>query len=185
MTQDSQLQEAVLAEFHWEPSVTAARVRGVRAVAQEITVELPVHTRRSDEDIARAALDRIAWEGSLPADAIKVKVEEGWVTLSGEVPWNYQRFDAEQVIHGLHGVVNVSNKITIAPTVNAGEIDRDIGRALKRGWLDESTIRVSAVDGQVTLHGTVHTPAEKWIAASTAWGALGTKAVVNDLVVAG
>lgn len=215
MTRDSQLQEAVLAEFQWEPSITAAhigvtakdgvvtltghvpsyieksaaeraaaRVHGVRGVAQEIVVELPVQTRRSDEDIARAALDRIAWEASLPDDAIRVKVEGGWVTLSGEVGWNYERFNAEQVVHGLHGVVGVTNQVTIRPTVNVGEIDRDIGRALDRSWLDASTIRVSAVNGKVTLQGTVHTPAEKRIAATTAWGARGTTDVENDLVVA-
>ncbi len=119
---DDQLQQAVLAELSWEPSVTAAhigvtakdgvvtltghvesfaqkhaaeaaarRVRGVDAVAEEIEVRLPVDTRRSDEDIAAAAIDRLAWDVSIPRDAVQVTVEQGWLTLSGEVDRHYQQ----------------------------------------------------------------------------------------------
>jgi len=216
MSNDRQLQEAVLAEFLWEPSVTAAhigvtanagvvtltghvpnyleksaaehaaaRVRGVKAVAQEIEVRLPVQTHRSDEDIARAALDRIAWEVSIPDDAVKIKVEEGWVTLSGEVGWHYQRDAAERVIRGLRGVVGISNMTTIKPRVNVTNIGHDIGTALHRSWFDPSTIRVTAEGGTVTLHGTVHTPSDKWKASTTAWGSPGTTMVENDLIVVG
>ena len=216
MTQDRQLQEAVLAEFLWEPSVTAAhigvtadhgvvtltghvpsylekhaaeqaasRVKGVMGVAQEIEVLLPVQTERSDEDIARAALDRIAWETTVPADAVKVEVEDGWITLTGEVEWHYQRDAAENMIRGLRGVVGITNLTTIKPHPNAVNIGHDIGTALHRSWFDPSTIQVSAIGGKVTLHGTVHTPADKWKAATTAWGSPGTMEVENDLVVVG
>ena len=216
MSQDRQLQEAVLAEFLWEPSVTAAhigvavhegvvtltghvpsyfeksaaeraaaRVRGVKAVAQEIEVRLPVQTARSDEDIARAALDRIAWEVSVPDDLVKVKVEEGWVTLSGEVNWQYQRQAAERVIHGLRGVVGITNMTTIKPRPNVHNIEHDIGTALHRSWFDPSTVAVSAEGGRVKLMGTVHTPGDKWKAATTAWASPGTTDVENDLLVVG
>jgi osmotically-inducible protein OsmY len=216
MSQDRLLQEAVLAEFLWEPSVTAAhigvtvdhgvvtltghvpdyfqksaaekaaaRVKGVRAVAQEIEVLLPVQTERSDEAIARAALDRIAWEVAVPADAIKLTVEHGWVTLTGQVEWYYQKESAENVIRGLRGVLGITNLATIKPRVNVANIGHDIGTALHRSWFDPSTIDVSADGGKVILKGTVHTPADKWKAATTAWGAPGTIEVENDLVIVG
>ena len=216
MTEDRQLQEAVLAEFLWEPSVTAAhigvtadhgvvtltghvpsyvekraaehaaaRVRGVKGVAQEIEVQLPVQTERTDENIAHAALDRFVWETSVPADAIKLEVEDGWITLTGQVEWHYQKDTAENLIRGLLGVVGITNLVTIKPRPNAVNIGHDIGTALHRSWFDPSTIQVSAVGGKVTLHGTVRTPADKWKAATTAWGSPGTVEVENDLVVVG
>lgn len=216
MSQDRQLQEAVLAEFLWEPSVTAAhigvtahdgvitltghvpsyieksaaeraaaRVRGVKAVAQEIEVQLPVETQRSDENIALAAIDRIGWEASVPVDAVKVKVEGGWITLTGEVEWHYQRDSAENVVRGLRGVVGITNMTTVRMRPNVVNIGHDIGTALHRSWFDPSTIDVSAIGGKVTLRGTVHTPADKWKAATTAWGSPGTVDVENDLIVVG
>ena len=163
----------------------ASRVRGVKAIAQEIEVRLPVQTERSDEDIARAAVDRIAWEVSIPANLVKIKVEEGWVTLTGELEWHYQRDAAEDVIRGLRGVVGISNETTIKPRVNVANIGHDIGSALHRSWFDPSTIDVSAIGGKVTLKGTVHTPGDKWKAATTAWGSPGTTAVDNELLVVG
>ncbi len=216
MSQDRELQTAVLAEFEWEPSVNgahigvtanhgvitltghvptylaklaaekaAARVRGVRAVALEIEVLLPVQTDRSDEEIARAALDRIAWEVSVPADAVKLEVEDGWITLTGEVEWHFQKDSAETVIRGLRGVIGITNLITLAPHVNIADISHDIDSALHRSWFDHSTIAVSASGGRVTLKGTVATPADKWTAATTAWGSPGITEVENDLVVTG
>lgn len=214
MSQDRLLQEAVLAEFLWEPSITAAhigvtaedgvvtltgqvptyyekhaaekaaaRVRGVKAVALELEVRLPVQTERTDEDIAHAAIDRLAWEVTVPRDAIRVEVEKGWVTLTGEVEWHYQQDTAEAVIRGLHGVIGVSNRTTIKTRVNTTNLGHDISAALHRSWFDPTTIYVSADGGKVKLTGTVHTPGDRWTAGSTAWGAPGTTAVENDLVV--
>ncbi|WP_293881325.1 BON domain-containing protein [Sphingomonas sp.] len=216
MSQDRQLQEAVLAEFLWEPSITAAhigvtasdgvvtltghvptyyekhaaekaaaRVKGVKAVALELEVRLAFPTERSDEDIAHAAVDRLAWEVTVPRDAIKVQVEKGWVTLTGEVAWHYQKDAAERMIRGLHGVIGVSNQTTVKPRVNTTDIGHDIGVALHRSWFDPKTINVSADGGKVKLTGTVHTPGDRWKAASTAWGSPGTTAVENDLIVVG
>ena len=140
MSQDRQLQEAVLAEFGWEPSVNgghigvtakdgivtltghvehylekraaekaAARVKGVKAVVEEIKVELHSSMHRTDEDIARAAVDRLAWEVTVPRDKVKVQVEGGLVTLTGQVDWHYQQEAAERSVRGLMGVVGVFN----------------------------------------------------------------------------
>lgn len=216
MSLDRQLQEAVLAEFFWDPSITAAhigvaaddgvitltghvpsyleksateraarRVRGVKAVAQEIEVVLPVQTERSDEDIAHAALERIAWDVAIPADAITLKVEQGWISLNGEVSWYFQKDAAQSVIQGLRGVTGISNLITIKPHPEVTDIAGAIGTALHRAWFDRAKIRVSATGGVITLDGTVHTPAEKRKATMTAWAAPGATEVVNNLVVTG
>ena len=163
----------------------AARVNGVKAVAQKIEVLLPVQTQRSDEDIARAAVDRLAWESAIPRDAIKVKVEEGWVTLSGTVPWHYQRDAAERLLQGLYGIVGITNLTTIEPRPDAGNIGHDIDTALHRGWLDPKTITVSVDGGCVKLTGTVQTPDDRLRAASDAWASPGTTEVKNELVVIG
>lgn len=215
MSNDRKLQEAVLAELSWEPSITAAhigvtahdgvvtltgtvphylekhavelaaqRVKGVRAVAEELKVELPGPMQRDDSDIARAAVDRLAWEATVPSEAIKIKVEQGWVTLTGEVAWHYQREAAERMIRGLTGVSGVSNMTTIKARVNTENLGHDINVALHRSWFDPKTITVSAQGGQIKLTGTVETPGDRWMAESTAWAARGATAVENDLIVA-
>jgi osmotically-inducible protein OsmY len=214
MSKDRKLQEAVLAEFSWEPSITAAhigvtaddgvitltgtvphylekraaelaalRVKGVRAVAEELKVELPGPMQRNDADIARAAVDRLFWETTVPTDSVKVKVEQGWVTLTGEVEWFYQKEAAERMIRGLMGVAGVSNLTTIKPRVNTSNLGHDIDVALHRSWFDPKTINVSAQGGKVKLTGTVHTPSDRWKAGSTAWAARGATDVENDLIV--
>jgi osmotically-inducible protein OsmY len=212
---DSDLQKAVLAELHWDPSVTAAhigvtahsgvvtltghvqtypekhaaesaanRVKGVKATAEELEVRLPFETKRSDEDIAAGAIARMAWDVSIPKDAVKVRVEKGWVTLSGEVDWYFQKDAPEQAVRRLFGVLGVSNQITIKPQVNTANISDDIMHALHRSWLfDPQTIRVSAVGGHVKLTGTAHSPYDKQVAATTAWAAPGVTGVENDLAV--
>jgi len=214
MSRDRQLQEAVLAQFMWEPSIDAAhigvtanagvvtltghvenymqkhaaekaaeRVRGVKAVAQELEVHLPHFAKRNDEDIARAAIDRLAWEVSLPRDAIKVAVEKGWVTLTGEVEWQYQKESAERHVRSLFGVVAVSNETKIRPRANASNISADIDVALHRAWFDPERITVTTDGGKVKLTGTVDSPGERWTAGSTAWGSPGATSVENDLII--
>ena len=159
MTDDRRLQQAVLAELSWEPSVTAAhigvtakdgvvtlsghvenfaekqaaedaarRVRGVKAVAEEIEVRLAFETSRSDDEIAAAAIDRLAWDVSVPRDAVKVNVEQGWVTLSGEVQWHYQKEAAGQDVQRLWGVTGLSNQISITPVIDTANVSDDIMR---------------------------------------------------------
>jgi len=215
MSNDNELQRAVLAELHWEPSVTAAhigvtahdgvvtltghvqaypekhaaemaaaRVKGVHAVAEELEVRLPFDIKRSDEDIAGAAIDRMAWDVSIPKDAVNVRVEHGWVTLTGEVDYYYQKNAPEQDIRHLFGVLGVSNQVTIKPQVDTGGISDSIMHALHRSWFfDPSTIQVSAMSGHVKLTGTAHSAYDKQVAAATAWAAPGVTNVENDLAV--
>lgn len=215
MSQDSQLQQSVLAELGWEPSVVAGhigvtasagvvtltghvdsyahkhaaeaaagRVKGVRAVAEEIEVRLPFDAKRSDEDIAAAAIQRLAWNVSVPKDSVKVKVEKGWVTLTGNVDWWYQRDASEHDVRPLHGVVGVSNQIAIKPRVNASRLGDDITHALNRSWFfDPANVHVRAEGGKVVLTGTVNSFHERQVAAQTAWSAPGATMVENDLTI--
>jgi osmotically-inducible protein OsmY len=213
MSQDSQLQQEVLAEFQWEPSVTASdigvtanhgvvtlsghvgsyaqkqaaetaarRVKGVKAVAEEIEVRLPFDTKRSDDDIAAAAIHRLAWNVSVPKDSVIVKVENGWVTLTGQVDWWYQREAVEQDIRPFLGVVGVSNQTTIKPRVDTATLSHDITHALHRSWyFNPDNVHVRAEGGKIVLTGTVQSPHDRQIAAQTAWSAPGATNVENDI----
>jgi osmotically-inducible protein OsmY len=215
MSHDSHLQQAVLDELNWEPSVTAAhigvaasagvitltghvvsfaqkhaaetavrRVKGVKAVAEEIEVRLPYETKRSDEEIAGAAIGRFGWDVSIPRDAIKVTVDGGWVTLTGEVDWHYQKDAASMDVRSLFGVTGVTNQVTIKPAVNTSNISDDIMHALGRSWFfDPKTISVSAQGGKVRLTGTVSSWHDRQLAGATAWAAPGASAVENDIAV--
>jgi osmotically-inducible protein OsmY len=160
----------------------ARRVKGVKAVAEEIQVRLPFDVRRTDDEIAAAAVHRLAWDVLIPKDAIKVKVENGWMTLSGEVAWNYQKEAATQDMRSLYGVVGVSNDLNIKQKINISNISDDITHALHRSWyFDPADITVHAKDGKVTLTGTVHSPHDRQLAAATAWSAPGVTDVENEL----
>jgi len=167
-----------------EAEKAATRVNGVKAVVQELEVRLNSAFQHSDQEVARAAVDRLAWDVSVPRDAIKVEVEKGWVTLTGQVSWHYQRDAAEQAIRSLQGVIGVTNRTTIKAPLNTSTIASDIGVALHRSWFDPQTITVTAQGGKVTLTGTVSTPGDRSTAGATAWAAPGTTDVENDLIVA-
>ena len=161
----------------------AYRVKGVKAVAEELKVELLDHFKRTDEDIAAAAVGRIEWSVAVPNDAIKVKVENGWVTLTGAVEWNFQKDNAASDIRALMGVVGVSNEIIVRPKVDAKDMKDNIMHALHRSWFDPNQIKVKASEGEVTLTGTVHSWPDFALASSTAWSPPGTTAVHNDISV--
>jgi osmotically-inducible protein OsmY len=159
----------------------AGRVKGVRAVAEEIEVRLPHHAKRNDDEIAAAVVQRLDWNVSVPDETVKVTVEKGWVTLTGEVEWQFQKAAAEYDIRGMLGVVGIANDVTIKPRPNATDIGADITHALHRSWYDPKTINVSAVGGVVHLSGTVHTWYDRQMAGWTAWGAPGATTVDNDI----
>lgn len=164
--------------------MAASRVKGVKAVAEEIEVKLPFDPKRSDDDIAAAAVDRLAWDVSVPRDAIKIKVEKGWVTLTGQVDWYHQKAAVAQELRWLSGVAGVSDQITIKPRPDTTQISDNIMAALHRSWLyDAKTVSVSAEGGKIRLNGTVRSPHERQVANTTAWAAAGATAVENDLVV--
>jgi osmotically-inducible protein OsmY len=164
--------------------IATRRIKCVLAVANEIEVQLPFERKRGDGEIAAAILDRLAWDVSVPSGAIKVLVDQGWVTLTGEVAWNYQRKEAEQDVQRLAGVVGVSNEISIQPGVNTANIGKDIRAALHRSWFSDSdAIFVTAEDGRVRLTGNVHSWHARQVAGSTAWNAPGAIDVENLLTV--
>jgi len=164
----------------------ASRVKGVRGVAEEIEVKLPWEIKRGDEELATAAIGRFSWNSLIPADALKVKVSKGWVTLKGTVAWQFEKEAAEQDIRTLSGVIGVSNEIEVRPAVNASNVKDAIERALHRSWYYEpDTIVVSAVGGKITLTGSVGAWNARRLAGSTAWSAPGAISVVNDIVVNG
>ena len=162
----------------------ALRVKGVKAVADEIEVKLPFDVKRSDEDIARAAVDRLAWDSTIPLDSVKVAVQDGWVTLTGEVGWHFEHDQAAQNVRRLWGVVGVSNQIKLKPRVNTMSLTSDISSALHRSWYDPAGIKVTADGGKVTLRGHVKSWSERDLASSTAWAAPGATEVQNELTVA-
>lgn len=164
--------------------VAAGRVKGVKAIAEEIEVKLPSLSKRDDGEIASAAINRMSWDTSIPKDAVKVKIQDGWVTLTGQVEWFFQKDAAAAEIRGLMGVTGVSNQITVKTRPNVGDISEGIRHALHRSWYDDDNVKVTAKDGKVELNGTVHTWSDRQMAGMTAWAAPGTISVQNNIAVA-
>ncbi|MBB5575975.1 BON domain-containing protein [Rhizobium paranaense] len=158
------------------------RVKGVRAIAEEIEVRYPGHKAHSDDEIAGRALDVIAWDTSLPDGAIDVQVQRGWVTLSGEVRWNFQRMAAENAVKKLGGVIGVANRLTIQPRPSVSDIKSQIEQAfLRNAELDANAISVCVADNKVVLEGNVHTLNERRVAEQAAWSIPSVTVVENHL----
>jgi osmotically-inducible protein OsmY len=162
------------------------RVAGVRGMAVDLDVRLAPGHRRTDAEIAQAAVHALRWHSLVPEERVKVEVEEGWVTLSGEVDWGYQSASAEQALQPLVGVRGVTNQIRIAQHVNPKQIHSDISAALVRhAQREASHIGVDVDGGTVTLTGEVGSLAERDAAMGTAFAAKGVMEVVDRLEVIG
>ena len=215
MKSDTQLQQDVMEELKWQPSVNATqigvevtdgivtlaghvstyaekwdaeraaeRVSGVRALAVEIDVKLSGLNKRTDADIASSVKNTLQWTSSLTKDSVKVMVESGWVTLSGEVDWEYQRRAAVSGVRYLTGVTGVSNQIAIKPSVSLSAVKSDIEAALKRrATTDAQRISVKVQGADVTLTGTVHSWSERDLARDSAWGTPGVRRVIDNMTV--
>ena len=209
---DQELQKDVLAELRWEQGVEASeigvavkdgvvtltgkvdtylkkwraeeaahRVNGVIAVANDI--EVRTIGERTDTDIAAAAVHAIKWDASLPADKVQVTVDKGWVTLKGELEWQYQKQEAERVIRRLWGVKGVSNLITLKPLASPSDLKKKIEDALVRSaQVDAKGITVEVQGSKAILKGKVRSWAERQEAERTAWLAPGITAVDNQII---
>jgi len=163
----------------------AGRVKGVKGIAEEIEVKLPFDVKRGDDDVALATVQRLGWSSMVPHDAVKVKVEKGWVTLTGQVDWHYQKDAAVAEVRHMQGVVGVSDQVTVKPQVNVATLGTDITAALHRSWFwdDDAHVTVAASGGAVKLSGNVDSWHDRQVAANTAWAARGTTSVENLITV--
>lgn len=212
---DKQIRQDVIDELDFDPSVNAAhigvvvdngvvtltghvgsyveklaaeriaqRVKGVRAIAQEIEVRYPSDKKTADDEIATRALNILNWNAVVPR-GIQVKVQDGWITLSGQVDWHFERDAAEKDLRRLSGVAGVVNNITLKARVQAQDVKRKIEEALKRSAETEAArINVSVLDGgKVALNGQVHDWHERNAVGWAAWSAPGVKSVENLLTI--
>jgi len=208
---DEEIRDDVLAELKWDPQVQASeigvavkdgvvtltgwvdsylkkwraeedaqRVAGVKAVANDIEVKLA--TERTDADIAAAAVRALEWDANIPAGKVSVVVSKGWVTLKGEVEWQFQRQEAESVVRRLLGVKGVSNLIAVKPQSTPSELKKKIEQALMRSAeVDAKSIAVEVQGGKAILKGKVRSWAEKHQAEQAAWLAPGIISVENKI----
>lgn|SRR5487761_1116336 len=213
--EDLQLQQRVIDELTFDPSVNAAhigvaaqqgvitlsghvgsvaekfaaeravrRVKGVKAVAQELDVHLPPDKKTADDEIAQRAVKLLAWDVLIPSGAVGVKVEHGVITLSGIVEWGYQRDEAESDVRRLGGVHGVVNLIEVRPHVDAKDVQKHLRAAFERhAELEASGIRVAVKDSHVVLTGKVKSWIEREEAERAAWSVPGVTAVEDRIVI--
>lgn len=159
-------------------------VEGVKVIVEKITIKYNNLGMKSDADIANDVVNAFKWNWQVPEDLVKVAVENGWVTLGGEVEWNYQREGAQTAIKSLTGVQGVTNNILIT-TAKTDKVEKEsIESALYRNWsIDDKDIDVKVVDNKVTLSGVVDSWYQKDEAERIAWNAPGVWNVHNNLVI--
>jgi osmotically-inducible protein OsmY len=172
---------------YWEKVAAeraAMRVAGTKAVVNQIEVRLPTSSERTDEDIARAALDALKWSVLIPPNRIKVKVSKGWVTLEGMVDWQFQKTAAENAVRKLYGVLGVSNFVEVKVSVSKSEVKAAIESALKRSAeVDANQIKVETDGDKVILRGSVRSWFEREEAERAAWRSPGVRSVDNRILV--
>ncbi|WP_272022979.1 BON domain-containing protein [Olleya namhaensis] len=159
-------------------------VEGVKAVAEDIEVVYGVNYKKTDKEIAKVVVETFEWNSSVPEDDISIKVENGWVYLSGEVQWSYQKNAAKNAIKNLLGVKGVSNSIKLKNNIKPKDVKERISKAFQRmATLDADGIIIDTHGHKVTLHGKVHSIKEKEDAEIAAYNAPGVYDVKNELKV--
>jgi osmotically-inducible protein OsmY len=160
------------------------RVKGVRGIAAEIEVRLFGPKETDDDDIARRAVRMLDWNVSVPKDSVQVRVLKGWVTLRGEVEWQYQKNAAYDAVRALGGVVGVSNMVELAPRLSAVDVKKRIEEAFQRdAEVEAEAIRIDVQGRKVTLSGKVKTWSERRAAERAAWSAPGISTLEDHLTV--
>ncbi|WP_300392785.1 BON domain-containing protein [Henriciella sp.] len=158
------------------------RVKGVRAIAQEVEIRTSLSSKMTDDQIAKRAADVIDWDVTIPRGKVTIKVQNGYVTLSGEVDWQYQRRHAEEAVRTLTGVRGINNTIALKARVSVPDIQKRIESALQRNAaLEAKAIKVSVADGRVTLEGEVDDWTEREAVETAVWAAPGVTTVVDHL----
>lgn len=168
----------------WDAERATQRVAGVKGLAIEMDVALAGMGKQTDGDIARSAENALQWSSYWPKDAVKVMVEGGWITLSGELEWDYQRQSAAWAVRHLVGVTGVSNQIKMTAKATSNAVKSDIEAALKRRAInDAQKISVEVRGNNVTLGGIVHSWSERELASNSAWGTPGVRDVTNNITI--
>lgn len=165
--------------------VAAQRVRGVRVVACDIAVKIHTYGSKTDAEIAMAVKEALRWNSAIKEDRVEVKVDDGWVSMNGEVDWNFQKAIIEECVENLVGVRGIINDISIKPQkIDLKDIQHKITAAFHRGaTVDASAIRLVQESDKIILRGSVRSWAEKKEAERIAWSSPGVKAVENNILV--
>ncbi len=164
---------------------TARRVKGVRAIAEDMTVRYPFEAKTTDAEIAKRVADVIEWDSAIPKEKISVTVENGVVRLRGETEWNYQKDLAFKDASKINGVVKVDNWITVSPSVDITDVKDRIEQAFERqADLEAEKIQVRSFGRKVILEGTVSSLNKRNLAERAAWAAPGITQIEDKLVVA-
>jgi osmotically-inducible protein OsmY len=162
----------------------AHRVRGVKAVVNDIEVRLPGFAERTDTDLARAVLDALEWNAAIPTHKLDVTVRDGWVTLKGEVDYGFQRREAEEAIRYLSGIRGITNLIMVRSGVLPTDLKQQIERQFVRNAeIDANSITVEVQGSKVILRGTVRSYAERKAAEEAAWASPGVGEVENRITI--
>jgi osmotically-inducible protein OsmY len=160
------------------------RIKGVKGYAEEIEVRLPGTVAASDDEIAQRAVNSLRWSTVVPDGKVQVKVQNGWITLTGALDWNYQKLGASDAVRNLEGVIGVSNLIELKSRVSSIDVRKHIQDALNRSaQLEASAIHVDVSGNKVTLAGNVKAWFERGIAERAAWATPGVTAVEDRLTI--
>jgi len=166
----------------WNAELATQRVAGVKALAIELKVKLIDSGVRTDTDIATSARNVLQWTSAVQSDAVKISVEKGWITLTGQVDWRFQKEAAADAVRFLSGVVGVNDQITIGPSLKAAVVKADIEAAIKRAATEDGKrISVGVSGGDVTLSGSIHSWAERDLATQSAWNSPGVSKVIDNM----